>query len=272
MAPNAQGCYRGTGADNRVGAPWQVLILPYIEQTALHQQLNFSSPGGIGPFNSYANLGVQTPNTLLCEAQPLSVYKCPSFPNWPPPWFTTGVGTNQKYVRLVNNYFGCMGGGVISTAAGANADACYMQNQPLGWITVFRNGLLGVNTRNGFKDCTDGTSNVVMVGESTAQLEVQRSWFNGYRTNHTSNNNPANLTGTAGAINGQKAHYLAGRAIGGSNHNAIITLFFGSEHPGGAFFLMGDGSVHFISQSINLAVYQRLGPMNDGLPVGGFTP
>src|SRR5690606_20921752 len=163
------------------------------------------------------------------------------FPNWPPPWFTTGVGTNPKYVPLVNNYFGCMGGGSISTDGqpASNPDACYMQAQPLGWITVFKNGLLGVNTKNGFRNCTDGTSNVVLGGESNAQLEVVRSWFSGYRTNHNSNNNPANLTGTAGRINGAKDHYLAGLAIGGSNHNAIITLFFGSEHVGGAHFLMG---------------------------------
>ena len=34
--------------------------------------------------------------------------------------------------------------------------------------------------------------------------------------------------------------------------------------------VMGDGSVHFLSESVNLPVYQQLVDPDDGLPVGGF--
>jgi prepilin-type processing-associated H-X9-DG protein len=46
---------------------------------------------------------------------------------------------------------------------------------------------------------------------------------------------------------------------------------FKSAHPGGASFLFGDGSVHFLSETIHYQTYQYLGAKNDGQPIGeGF--
>jgi prepilin-type processing-associated H-X9-DG protein len=39
---------------------------------------------------------------------------------------------------------------------------------------------------------------------------------------------------------------------------------FGSNHPGGASFAMGDGSVRFLSESVDPLVYSRLGDRADG--------
>ncbi|MFI4850256.1 MAG: DUF1559 domain-containing protein, partial [Gimesia chilikensis] len=43
-----------------------------------------------------------------------------------------------------------------------------------------------------------------------------------------------------------------------------------SFHEGGAHFLVGDGSVHFLSENIDLQVFQQLGHISDGLPTGGL--
>ena len=175
----------------------------------------------------------------------------------------------------MNNYFACMGGGPILTGTPTTNDACYRPNVVGGSLAQFKNGLMGVGTKRGIRDATDGTTNVVLAGESIyGGMEVLRGWFHGIRTNSGSNNPPASLAGTAGAPNGGKAHYLAfTTGVSGQNiHNAVLTLFFGSMHVGGCHFLMADGSVHFISENINLQLYQRLGVMNDGEPVGGFTP
>ena len=49
-----------------------------------------------------------------------------------------------------------------------------------------------------------------------------------------------------------------------------VTTGFGSLHTGGAFYLMGDGSVRFINDGIDLATYRSLGAINDGGPIFDF--
>ena len=50
----------------------------------------------------------------------------------------------------------------------------------------------------------------------------------------------------------------------------VASSTFGSLHPGGCHFAMADGSVHFLSEHIDLAAYRGLGARNDGLPAGGY--
>ena len=66
------------------------------------------------------------------------------------------------------------------------------------------------------------------------------------------------ITGTRGTVNGNNAlHCLQGRT-------------FGSMHKGGAQFLLTDGSVHFLSENIDLGTYQNLAIRNDGQVLGEF--
>ena len=47
-------------------------------------------------------------------------------------------------------------------------------------------------------------------------------------------------------------------------------LRFGSSHTGGFNALLADGSVHFLSQTIDMKTYQHLGCRNDGQVLGDF--
>lgn len=58
---------------------------------------------------------------------------------------------------------------------------------------------------------------------------------------------------TASGLSIEKA-VAAGLYVGG----------FGSDHPGGALFVYGDGSVRFIPQSIDMNVYRNFGNRKDG--------
>ena len=44
---------------------------------------------------------------------------------------------------------------------------------------------------------------------------------------------------------------------------------FGSFHTGGGNFVLADGSVRFLSESIEMELYQNLGNRNDGAMIGG---
>ena len=46
---------------------------------------------------------------------------------------------------------------------------------------------------------------------------------------------------------------------------------FESNHPGGANFLMVDGSVQFVPESIDFNVYQLLGTKDDGRVISELT-
>ena len=45
---------------------------------------------------------------------------------------------------------------------------------------------------------------------------------------------------------------------------------FSSSHEGGAHFGMGDGSVRFISENINVAIFQNLANRDDGEMISDF--
>ena len=176
VGPDVNGCMIGS-TNLRPGAPWTVLILPYVEQKGLYDSLDFTIE-----FNSYSNLGAQTTNTQKCEI-PMPIYRCPSYAPPPHRWvpLTAVARTDGPYAKFINNYYGCMGGGPIMTSVTTTQDACYNPTPPGGAIAQFKNGLIGVNTKHGFRHCTDGASNVVLVGESAYQgIELLRGWFNGW--------------------------------------------------------------------------------------------
>jgi prepilin-type N-terminal cleavage/methylation domain-containing protein/prepilin-type processing-associated H-X9-DG protein len=52
-------------------------------------------------------------------------------------------------------------------------------------------------------------------------------------------------------------------------NNWNVSFGFKANHAGGANFVFGDGSVHFLSQDINHTTYQYLGCRNDGQAITG---
>jgi hypothetical protein len=106
-------------------------------------------------------------------------------------------------------------------------------------------------------DITDGLSKTIFVGE----VRPLCSWHNG-RGWATSNNGNGFST-TLIPINYDSCY---------DDHpdgcrrpcNYNTELGFKSSHPGGAHFLLGDGSAHFINEAIDMELYQDLGDKADG--------
>jgi prepilin-type N-terminal cleavage/methylation domain-containing protein/prepilin-type processing-associated H-X9-DG protein len=50
-------------------------------------------------------------------------------------------------------------------------------------------------------------------------------------------------------------------------YNWNVSFGFKSNHTGGANFVFGDGSVHFLTEGLDMTTYQRLGCRNDGMVI-----
>jgi prepilin-type N-terminal cleavage/methylation domain-containing protein len=164
---------------------------------------------------------------------PLEVYSCPS---------NIRTTTNE----LFPSYFGVSGGGTVADCGNTGCSAANERAHFVG-------GMMYAGSRIGMRDATDGTSNVFLVGETRY---AGAAW--GASAKQDTCTLPQTLAGTQEQIN---LHAGAG---------VHSTRGFSSYHTGGCHFLLGDGSVHFVSENIDLATYRQLGQRMDGLPTGGL--
>src|SRR5262249_6714007 len=108
---------------------------------------------------------------------------------------------------------------------------------------------------------TDGTSNTFLVGETLPYEHDHLPWDNWYAFNggmsHCTTIIPINYRSD------QNASWCS--PVDQYRGNWNISWGFKSKHSGGANFVMVDGSVHFVSQSIDHRIYQLLGCRNDGI-------
>jgi prepilin-type N-terminal cleavage/methylation domain-containing protein/prepilin-type processing-associated H-X9-DG protein len=252
----------GQGVDIGAGWAWGSMILPYMEQPAVYASINF-------------NLSVAYHQNDTCSLTALSVYLCPSdsgpstIPVFadPPDPANPGSYSASNIVDTLSrgNYVGMYGIGEVCAQSGAIDSPNNNGAGPLGTHA----GMFYRNSRVGFADVTDGTSNTIAVGERSHNLSyvtwVARSidgWLG--KTSPieggTDQFNPSpeecwtQIMGPAGLEDGP-------RTI--NNPEAHVEDYW-SRHPGGANFLFADGSVHFLKSTINPVTYAALGSRNGG--------
>jgi len=231
----------GGGGISFSQAPWTVMILPFMEENARYDNMNFSA-GFISMQDdvAYGNANAANRTEWL---RPNSKYQCPS-----DPYSNETTGTN--------NYFGVQGG---ETAFCSNSDGVRV------WM---KDGMLYHNSNTRMRDVTDGTSNVFLLGETKYQSssDVNVQFYRWASSDWPrSAGQPAQVSAALFPINSQPAP-----KPGGAASFNVMNRLFGSYHPGGCHFVMADGSVHFVSQNVDVTTYRTLAKRGDGLPVGGF--
>jgi prepilin-type N-terminal cleavage/methylation domain-containing protein len=123
-------------------------------------------------------------------------------------------------------------------------------------------GVFFLNSRIRYRDIPDGSTNTLFFGEKP-RIEGDLNWMSGTRTSlKNTGSKPNHLPSTRDIRRGSRQQPPADMAdpntVGG----------FGSWHTGGAQFALGDGSVRFLSENIDIEVYESLGKRADGtLPV-----
>ncbi|HTU18314.1 MAG TPA: DUF1559 domain-containing protein [Gemmataceae bacterium] len=223
---------------------WMAQMMPFYEQNNLYQQAvswaQSSGPSGSSytwwPWGDYWD-NPQTPanpalgtliKSLICPADARE--------NMLLPGSQAGLDGNVAFT----GYLG---------VAGLAGNESYYGGQCQGilyWMSTTR-----------FADITDGASNTLMVGERPPSADLHFGWWfagSGY-----------DGSGDGDVVLGVRAYTYAA-ALGcsssyvglqpGNINNTCDQAHFWSLHSGGANFLMGDGSVHFLGYAANLVLPQ----------------
>ena len=218
-----------------------VMLLPYLEQKPLYDQVDFNS--GVYTGQGKLDIALTSIPGLLCPSCP-SVYsnlyqRSANYAEYWPTRDSTGQNT------YTTHYVGVMGPRGTHPSTGENYQTISSSCGPIA-----TQGLLYPDSHVRLGDVTDGTSNTFVIGETSwVGYDKYRSWVRG--------------SSGGGQCQGSTKNVFepinAGAPYVDFNNGA-----FGSEHPGGTHFLMADGSVHFVSETIDDSVYRATASRNGG--------
>ena len=224
---------------------WHAQLMPYIEMQSQYAKLNFDyNPG-------YVNTAIGVNNNIthsISNLPPLA--NCPSLDG-------LVIGNGIVYAGYYANYGPLYGRD--------NEDANYPNTGGAVADPAAPRGPFNYNTKTTFGDLLDGTTNVVLVGETV----FERKCFNGHRwlrtiggggnANAVASNRdqgnartwgrtmatPPNTHITYPCINNSGADGFPGT----NDHSHQVS--FGSRHRGGSNFVFGDGAVRFLGDNID---------------------
>ena len=241
-----------TGLDvEREGASLFVQILPFIEGNNENNIINLEEV----PIWSATTWAVPSDpivaNSLAVLSQQQPSFVCPSDELEPICEGSHGADIDAA----TGSYAGCMG----DASPGIQNEKKYKGFGDPNLATGMFLYVLGVE----FSEIGDGTSNTILLGETTEGHRSGQSniWSNGnrftssMRSCSTPLNFPLDPNGTDGIIfNGSVSGADGGRCNGG----------FSSSHSGGANFALADASVRFVSDTIAVIPYAAAATRSGG--------
>jgi prepilin-type N-terminal cleavage/methylation domain-containing protein len=262
----AAGGATGSGGIVKNATGW-VSLLPNLEQGPLYNQYDPTSASG--PWNpnggTLAGGGVSAVNGALAGTK-ISVFLCPSDSG--PQTNSAGSVPTYNCSATIPSYRTNYGFSVRSGQSGT-----LWVNEPLRFSPGNPGKcMFGEASSCNFRDVSDGLTTTVMVAETCLDVYdgVTQSWA---CDEHVGGGIafafPPNGTGT---INQWLCCSWASPPYTSSNAPGKLGEWGspGSVHTGGMHVALGDASVRFISQNINLTTQQRLGMIADGNPIGDY--
>jgi prepilin-type processing-associated H-X9-DG protein len=120
-----------------------------------------------------------------------------------------------------------------------------------------------------FSSVSDGLSNTIFVGEALPSQHDHLTGGGGWWNYNGGNAHCTTIIPINGPRTGPNGQCGSGQVIQRWD-NWNMSWGFRSNHTNGANFLFGDGSVHFVTQSIDMRTYQLLGCRNDGEAIPSY--
>ncbi|MEX0818249.1 MAG: DUF1559 domain-containing protein [Pirellulaceae bacterium] len=235
--------HSGPPATFPLPVPWSwgmvMLVMPFMEGGNVYDTVDMGTRNGGAEIISLQAAGVPDPTStlipfLVCPSDPNGHRSLLSGPSGPLP------NSGDAGVLYPGNYLG-VSGSTDDTPAGclgiANSTGMYYDLS---------------STR--FRDLLDGTSSTLAIGERGIPRDLGWGWL---------------ICGGT-----ECEHFISteeGLAPGDNVATSLATIQrFWSWHPGGALFSMADGSVQFLSYSIDYNTYIALSTRAGGEIVGDY--
>lgn len=260
---NYGGCV-GTPVDGEIkNANGIVALLPFMEQQNLYDQFNHKEAYSVSTNTAYQRASgttvgdpVTNGNAALASTV-VEALLCPS-------------DNNPAVGRLAGSAYGP--GGSYQGAA-TNYDFIVNCSVEFGTCNGYKSSsakrMFGADVNTSFADVIDGLSNTFMMGETTKYHVNGAAFAWSYRAWVMTGIDTYYNNGIYGGINvwHQPAVHPTWQSppfvpIRGRARSWWVPA--ASLHPGGAHFVMGDGSVHFVAETIDKTSLYRLTVMADG--------
>ena len=258
------------------GHAWSAFILPYLEETTIEGQLDYSVSGfpNGGTWNSLP------PDHYRALANVISAYVCPSSGHArtlnykavgtnPPPYVPPSAPGNGD---ALSDHLG-----MLEYQGIAGSDRTMVPIVPGGGQTS-QLGILFPKSKIRFKHLADGSSKTMIVGEYSHLAENQK--FNAYMG---SGDNDATWD-----IGGWPDDTFSCKTIAfpplapyfwptpntfvppGPIVNTVTRASLKSAHPGGVHIGLADGSVRFLPAEIDMTIFKNLADRADGATAVDF--
>ena len=256
------------------------MILPMLDEVALYEQLNFERGGSAFWLGSSASVV----NSTALNGRKLNTWMCPSSSLDELTSSTNSYASPTYTVRAMKGNYIFIGGAddhettdTIAERGPVSAGGTFMKNRCVS-----------------LSEITDGTSHTIMVGEqsgygvssSSSKVDIRGSDGSGAWMGHSVTGNPdGNGTYPTGGTNSNYARcfmittvsYPIGfrqRIVGASGtpgtRNGDCNTPIQAAHSGGAHVLFVDGSVAFLSDSLELQILKNLANRDDGGMISGL--
>ncbi len=260
--------------DAAPGWGWAAQLLPYLEQGNVAQSIDQAEP-------------IWAPEYADTIATRLPVFLCPSATGGTEPFAVqdepgdplmiagSEIVVGRSHYVASHGQESCWGECGATTTGEIFTDIYNSITQVVqidGDVSRVADGPFYRNSRTRMRDITDGTSNTIFLGEHSSALS-EKTWVGvipgafthpNFASPENGSDAAATLTLVHAGPSGGELDILGVPIIHPINFPTFHVGQMVSEHPGGGNIGLGDSSVRFVSEDINLILFAELSSIAEG--------